>query len=215
MKKQLGLNLRVQCLDGQGGKISKIVIDPDSRQPTHLVVKRGRLHVREILVPVSLVAEATEESVFLNVTRETLVGLSDYEYTLRKGDYQKPLIVGYPRPRYMSFPASNHGFMVLRQRNVPERSVAVEKGMAILDIEGHKVGKVEGIIVDSRKRQGRYLLFQRMHGTVPQLIPSDLIDDVSEGNVRLRIDRDYMERLPVYTRRTARRWAREGEHSLR
>jgi sporulation protein YlmC with PRC-barrel domain len=208
MKKQLGLELGVQCLDGRGGKISKVVIDPDSHQPTHLVVKRGRLHVREILVPVSLVAEVTEETVFLNVTRETLVGLSDYEFTVRKGEFQKPLMVGYPRPHYMGFPASNKSFMVLKQRNVPERSVAVEKSMAILDIEGHKVGKVEGIIVDSRKRQGRYLLFQRMHGTVPQLIPSDLIDDVSEGNVRLRIDRDYMERLPVYTRRTARRWAR-------
>ncbi len=210
MKKQLGLELKVHCLDGRGGKISKVVIDPDNHQPTHLVVKRGRLHVREILVPVSLVAEVTEEAVFLNVTRETLVGFSDYEFTVRKGEYQKPLTVGYPRPHYMSFPASNSGFMVLRQRNVRERSVAVERDMAILDVEGHKVGKVEGIIVDSRKRQGRYLLFHRMHETIPQLIPADLIEDVSEGNVRLRIDRDYMERLPVYTRRTARRWARES-----
>ncbi len=211
MKKQLGLELGVQCLDGRGGKISKIVIDPDSQQPTHLVVKRGRLHIREILVPVSLIAEVTEEAVFLNLTRETLVGLSDYEFTVRKGEFQKPLIVGYPRPRYVGFPASNKGFMVLKQRNLPERSVAVEKGMAILDVEGHKVGKVEGIVVDSRKRQGRYLLFQRMHETVPQLIPADLIEDVSEGNVRLRIDRDYTERLPIYTRRTVRRWARESK----
>jgi len=212
MKKQLGLDLRVQCLDGQGGKISNVVIDPDSRQPTHLVVKRGRLHVREILVPVSLVAEVTEAAVFLNVTRETLVGLSDYEFTVRKGEFQKPLMVGYPRPHYMGFPASNKSFMVLRQRNVPERSVAVEKGMAILDVDGHKVGKVEGIIVDSKKRQGRYLLFQRTHETVPQLIPSDLIEDVSGEIVRLRIDGEYVERLPAYTRRTARRWARESNN---
>ncbi|MDD5468852.1 MAG: hypothetical protein PHS96_13705 [Anaerolineales bacterium] len=215
MKKQIGLGLKVHCLDGQGGKVSKIITDPESHQPTYLVVKRGRLHVREILVPVSLVAEVTEEAVFLNITRETLVGLSDYEYTVRKGKYQKPLIVGHPRPRYLHYPASSKGFMVLRQRNVPERSVAVEKGLVILDSEGRQVGKVEGVIVDSRKRQGRYVLFRRVHESTPRLIPSDLVDDVTPEAVRLRIGGEYVELLPVYTKRTAPRRAKEQEHPLR
>ncbi|HKZ83692.1 MAG TPA: hypothetical protein VJ793_08550 [Anaerolineae bacterium] len=207
-KKQLTLGAQVNCLDGKAGTLSRIITDPESRRPTYLVVKRGRLRSREIVVPVSLVAEVTPEAVTLDITRKALVDSPDYEVTVRKGRYQKPMPVpDLRRPVAIYTPPSNSGYMVLRQRNVPDRSVEVRQGMRIWDCGDREVGKVEGIVVSVQKRQGKYIVFRPKRASSPQLIPADLVEDVTSKGVRLRIDREYAGRLPIYSPRLAKKWA--------
>jgi hypothetical protein len=206
-KKQLTLGAPVNCLDGKAGTLSKIITDPDSRRPTYLVVKRGRPRSREIVVPVSLVVEVTPAAVELDITRKALADFPDYEVTVQKGKYQKPMPVPDPRrPITIYTPPTNSGYMVLRQRNVPEQSVEVKRGMAVRDCEGHQVGKVEGIIVGVSKRRGKYVVFRRTRSRSLRLIPAELVEDVSLEGVQLRVDCDFAEKLPDYTPRLARKW---------
>jgi|GEM_PF-1763033 len=196
-RKQLKLGMTVNCLDGRAGKISKIIADPESHRPTYLVVKRGRLRTTELVVPVSLVEAVVMESVQLSITLDALRDFPVYEYTVHRGKYEIPKLIGR-RPVAVYTPPANKGYMVLKQRAVPERSLAVEKGLVIRDSYGREVGKVAGLIVDGDERKGKYIVFRNPHSATEQLIPTELIDDVTADSVHLRIDRRYLDGLPTF-----------------
>jgi len=193
----------VHALDGEAGKITRIITDPESRQPIYLVVKIGRLRRRrEVVLPVSLVSSVSVETVNLDITREALAGFPDYEVVIVKGKYKRPEFFSYPSSIPLYYPPDNSGFMVLRQRSVPDQSIAVEKGMAVQDCTGRPVGKVEGVILDQGKRQGKYVVFRRDHFSPLQLISVDLVQDVSSAEVKLRIEAEFVEKLPEYSERS-------------
>jgi len=65
------VNAQVQCADGPYGRTDRVVINPATRQVTHLVVKDGRLG-SEYLVPIEQVIETTPALVRLGCTREEI-----------------------------------------------------------------------------------------------------------------------------------------------
>jgi sporulation protein YlmC with PRC-barrel domain len=198
-RKPLRLGMPVHTRDGVAGRISKVITDPESYQPTYLTVKIGRLRRRrEVVVPVALVSSVDAEIVTLNITREALADFPDYEVTIVKGEYKKPQYVMRGRSYPYFDPPENSGFMVLRQRSVPERSISVEKGMIVSDCAGQQSGKVEGVILDQEKRQGKYIIFRRDHFSHLQIIPADLVQDISSTTVKLRVDRKFINNLPEY-----------------
>lgn len=209
-RKQLKLGMTVNCLDGRAGKISKVIADPESHRPTHLVVKRGRLRTTEVVVPVSLVDAVDLESVQLAITLEALRDLPVYEYTVHKGRYEIPKLVGRP-PVTVYTPPTNKGYMVLKQRAVPERSLAIEKGLAIRDSYGREVGQVVGLIVDGNEQIGKYIVFRNPLSGSTQLITTELIEDVTADSIHLRIARQYLDGLPIFQPEYANKRLFEGE----
>jgi len=200
MEKQIELGARVRAEDGEVGTVEKIVVDPEEHEPGYLVVKRGRVRPRKIVVPVGLVTNASPEEVTLATTRQALESFPDYEVTVRKGEYRKPIPVGGPRPVGIYTPPTNAGYMVLRQRSVPEASVGVEQGMDVLDVAGLKVGQVHGLIADPESRQASHLVLRQPHPLMPRdrLVPADLVADVREGEVHLRITAEHVSGLGSY-----------------
>lgn len=62
----------IEATDGHFGRIEKFIIEPESGQITHLVLKKGHLWgKKEIMVPVSAVASVDYNSAYLNVDKET------------------------------------------------------------------------------------------------------------------------------------------------
>jgi hypothetical protein len=199
MERQIELGARVRAEDGAVGTVEKIVVDPEERKPGYLVVKRGRGRARQIVVPVSLVADVSGENVTLDTSRRALESFPDYEITVRKGEYQKPIPVAGPHPVAVYAPPTNRGYMVLRQRNVPEASVAVEKGMDVVDATGLGVGEVHGLVAKTGSRKASHLVLRQAHPleSPDRLIPVDLVASVEDGAVRLRITVDHVNGLAV------------------
>jgi hypothetical protein len=193
--KQLKLGMQVYCLDGKAGKVTKIITDPVDQQPTYLVVKLGRLRGRQVVVPVSMVRGITPESIELKLSRDALADFPDYEVTVRVGEYRKPMPIGYPRAIAVYTPESNRDALVLRQRNVPEGSLEVKKGMQVLDLCGDKVGVVEGILVSQEERKGKYIILRNAQTSLRQLIPAELVADVKADTIHLSIDGKYIPGL--------------------
>ena len=207
-KKPVRLGMPVHTLDGEVGRSSRIITDPESRQPIYLAVKIGGVRRRrEVVVPVSLVSSVSAETINLDITSEALANFPAYEFTYRKGRYEKPYPIGNLHYGGAYKPAANSAFLVLKQRSVPDQSVAVEKGMVIHDCTGQEVGKVEGLILDQEERQGKFIVFRRDHFSPLQLIPADLVQDASSTEVKLHIDLEFVEKLPEYSERTAQRWS--------
>lgn len=199
MNKLLKLGTKVRTRDSTAGRVSKIITDPKSHQPTYLVVKRGHLFPKQVVVPVSLVSDVTLEEVELDTTQEALAAFPDYEVTLPTGTYEKPFPAPRNRPAAIYTPPANKGFMVLRQRSIPEESVPVEKGMIVRDCEGYQVGKVEGLVLDAEQHQGKYIAMRREPPFSDlQVIPVELVADAQEGEIHLHITAKQAEGLAAY-----------------
>lgn len=195
-RKEMQLGTLVNAVDGRAGKISKVIIDPRNREPIYLVVKTGRLlRTREVTVPISLVSSVSAESVNLGLTREALAEYPDYEITVHQGHYEKPLPLGH-RLFDVYTPPSNSQYLKLRQRSVPEYAVAVEKGMLVRDCNHQEVGRIEGVVPDTERWRGKYLVFRRRGISRSQQVPVDLVAGASSEEVRLGVDWKFVENFP-------------------
>lgn len=199
MLQELKPGMKVHAGDGEAGKLSRIVTDPKTRQPSYLVVRRGRLRPREVLVPASLAERADDDGVWIAAGVADLDGFPDYEVTVRKGTYERPVPLGAPRVSMVKVPPENSGFLVLRQRNVPERSVTIEKGLPVLDRHGDQIGTVQGVVVDPEKREATFLTVTPARPASPTfVVPVLLIADAGPDHVRLDVEQEHLEGLPTW-----------------
>ncbi|MFU8771424.1 MAG: hypothetical protein ACNA8H_03280 [Anaerolineales bacterium] len=197
--KEVNLGMKVHCLDGEAGVVSRFITNPEKKRPSYLVVKRGRLVKREIVVPVSLILEIAQEKVKVNTTLEELENFPDFEVTVQQGSINRPMPLGSPKPNMVWHPATSSGYTAVRQHPFSDELVKVEKGLVIHDSEGLKVGKLEGIIMDRQKEKASFIILNPSKERAQRLVPVSLVDSASSDGVMLRIDRDYVVKLPVYS----------------
>lgn len=196
MIRRVELGYRVRARDGDAGAVERIVVDPAGREPEYIVVRSGRLRRERRVVPVSLVSGVDDGVVSLDVAREALDRFPLYEVTVTRGTYQKPVPVG--RPVIATYtPVTNEGYMALTHRSVPDSSVAVGRDMEVVDARGRRVGRVHGLVARGDDRQGTELVISTSDrpGSQCRIVPVDLVEDASEGRVRLRIAAEHVAGL--------------------
>src|SRR5436309_1374760 len=67
--------------DEKVGKVDRVVLDPRSKEVTHLVVRKGALFKTDKVLPVGMVASTDPDRVRLRPDAEALAGLPDFEET--------------------------------------------------------------------------------------------------------------------------------------
>jgi sporulation protein YlmC with PRC-barrel domain len=200
MIKQVKLGAQVWAQDENVGTVEQVVVDPAERKPGYLVIRRGRVRSRQIVVPVDLVSDVSPEQVTLEVSANVLEEFPDYESIEQKGTYARSAVVGFPRPVATHTPISNNGYMALRKRAVPEDNVGVERGMQVVDATGARVGRVHGLILDGNSRSASHIVLRQVErlSSVYRLVPVDLVADVQEDRLWLHISSDHVQGLAIY-----------------
>src|SRR5260370_26597694 len=85
------------CRDGRAGHISRLVVEPGSKRLTHIVVERGLLLHRGVVVPISLISSAIGDTVQLDIDSGVLDGLPlDTEIDFAVPDVAWSAEHGYP-----------------------------------------------------------------------------------------------------------------------
>src|SRR5262245_38493968 len=79
--RELPIDAKVVCTDGEFGRLTDVVVDPVWRRVTHLVVREDALPARELLVPAARVAESSREVVRLGCTRDEVAGFQEFTQT--------------------------------------------------------------------------------------------------------------------------------------
>lgn len=64
--------------DGEVGRLKYVVVDPDAAVVTHLVVERGRLLHREMVVPAGWVEHADGQGIRLQAKLDELEALPEF-----------------------------------------------------------------------------------------------------------------------------------------
>ncbi len=213
----------VNTADGQDvGRIDRVVLNPNTRRITHIVVRQGFLFTEDKLIPIGQIASADEQRVTLKVTADRLGELEPFEET-----HYAPLSdderartgyteAAYALPLYYYPPAAMAGLVyptgifdpvpetegkeVGVERNTPAGTVALQEGARVLNVMDEDVGSVERVISDERTRRITHLvLAQGVFFKQRKLIPMGWVQIIREDTVRLNVSTSMIDNLPEYT----------------
>lgn len=207
---------KVYSADGERvGTVNGVVLEPDTKEVTNLLVQKGFLFKEDRVVPVSLVGPATEERVTLRQDADDLDELPLFEEADYVGADLGTVLgarsVGWTRPLYW-YPGigawwsaggvaayAKPPFVGETEKNIPEGTVALKVGANVIGSDGEQVGTVEQVFTETLEDRATHLLISE--GLVlkdKKLIPTRWVNHVLESEVHLSVGSTFVERLPDY-----------------
>jgi uncharacterized protein YrrD len=196
------------------GRLERVVVDPQSKNVTDIVIKKGLLFTKDKVVPADRVETATEDRVMLKKGAEAPEELPDFEEKhylpvddpdtfFKEREYARPTIWYYPLPGvgwWRTYPAhSKPAFVSRTERNIPEGTVPVEEGAQVVSSDGHHVGDVERVYTEPEEQRVTHLLLSKgLFSKEKKLLPTAWVDDIFEKQIRLTVDAALIEGLPPY-----------------
>jgi sporulation protein YlmC with PRC-barrel domain len=188
---EFAMGATASCLDGPGGKVSRMIIDPATETVTHLVIQpKHRLGVGR-LVPLDLV-DTTAGDIRLSCTVEEFGGLEPAQETELIDDVTASLGTGGLNPAM--------GIMspvqTMVQDVVPLGEADVDRGDPVYALDG-EIGRVQGLMVDPDDHRVTHVLLEEGHlwGRKKVSIPASAVTGVASG-IRLSLTKKQVEDLP-------------------
>jgi sporulation protein YlmC with PRC-barrel domain len=185
---EFAMGATASCVDGPGGKVSRVIIDPATETVTHLVIEpKHRLGVGR-LVPLDLV-DTTGGGLSLRCTVEEFGNLEPAEEAELAEDVTGGLALNAPMGATSPVP-------VILQDVVPLGETDVERGEPVHAVDG-EIGRVEGLLVDPDNHRVTHVLLQEGHlwGRKKVSIPVSAVTGVENG-IQLSLTRKQVEDLP-------------------
>jgi uncharacterized protein YrrD len=208
-------NASVSTAEGREiGHIDRVVIDPITKKVTHVVVRKGLLFADERVVPIGLVAEATEDCITLREDAGDLHDLPKFEESHyvrlpeEEGGRSSPASGMYVNSPYTSSPIggsypdlgqSGPQYVPRVEQNIPEGTVALREGARVIADDGQMVGHVEEVLADADSEEATHFLISKGLLTKERkLIPTLWVREIEENEIYLIAPADVLEKLHSY-----------------
>ncbi len=178
-------NASVSTADGEGvGHIDRVVIAPATKRVTHVVVRKGLLFADDRVVPIGLVAEATDDHINLREGAGDLHDLPIFEESV------------YVRMTYPDPGPSGPQYAQRVEQNIPEGTVALREGAKVIAEDGKLVGRVEGILTNAETDQATYILIsQGFLQKERKLVPAFWAREIEENEIYLAAPANVLETI--------------------
>jgi sporulation protein YlmC with PRC-barrel domain len=183
---EFAMGATASCVDGPGGKVSRVIIDPATETVTHLVIEpKYRLGVGR-LCPLDLV-DTTAGDIRLRCTVEEFGRLEPAQETELIDD----VTVGLNAPMGVISPVQT-----ILQDVVPLGEADVDRGDPVHALDG-EIGRVQGLLVDPDNHRVTHVLLQEGHlwGRKKVSIPVSAVTGVDNG-IQLSLTKRQVEDLP-------------------
>lgn len=194
------------------GSVSRVVLNPQTKEVTHVVVQKGFFFTEDKLLPLSLIASATGERVTLRPDAGDLHSLPLFEETRYIPlDAAEARAVAYPpdlaMPLYSYMPLGigwseyvpPAPFRAETEQNIPSNTVAVKEGARVITSDDRHVGDVERVFTDSAlDRMTYFVISQGLILKEKKAVPSSWIRSVTEDEVHLNVGATVFEGLPEF-----------------
>ena len=193
------LNVDVHCIDGLGGRVIKIILNPVTSVITHLVVAGRRAPSIEYLVPFKVVKRTTPGSVLLGCTRADLTKM---EYLFRTryfgadaSDTDELLdeALRWPNQVY-----SRRGVIAVRTAGISRQDLEIRHGAQVKASNG-KVGVIGGFLVEPSNGCVTHILLRKGHlwGNKQVTVSISEIERFEDAIVYLKLAKKAVAELPV------------------
>lgn len=223
---RLDLGTEVRCSDAELGELADIVIDPTTRQVTHLVVEPTHQYFTPRLVPIELVRSTEDVPIVLDCPLADVGELEHAEEIayLRLGEFpvddprydvQVTEMLALPYYEGLDMPSAGvttYGQGVdVRYQRVPKGEVEIRRKSPVHSSDGHRLGHVDGLVVEDGEVAHVVLEHGHLWGKREIAVPIGAVDRVDEDGVTLSISKEDVEHLdPVRLRRWQHGTTRHG-----
>ena len=193
----LTISAKIYTTDGECGRLTNWVLDPESKTVTHLVMAGQDIRHTEHLVPIELVLEATPQEVLLRGNCQVVHALPEFIET----EYKRKMIPyydGFYEPfRNQPAPIPVMVTVPVKHRLVPPGELAVDRRAHVQATDG-QVGRVDEFVVDASNGDVTQLLLRQGHLWAQQdvAIPAEQIARIAGDTVYLSLDKQQVEDLP-------------------
>ena len=211
---RLDLGSPIRCADDAFGELADVVIDPQTRRVTHLVVQPHHRDEQARLVPVerAQAGETSDATISLDCTvaqmnEFELVRESAYvrlgEVPVEDPDWD----VGIDEPLVLPSPTGMGDFgtggvdfdphVMLSYDRIPMGEVEIRRASSVTSADGHHLGHVDGFVLDS-EQQIAHLVLEHGHlwGRREVVIPVSAVARVDTDAVVLTLSKDEVGTLP-------------------
>jgi sporulation protein YlmC with PRC-barrel domain len=192
----IAANASVYCLDGYFGRSTYIILNPITKQVTHLVVQEDVITFPERLVHIDLVAKATSDRIDLICTRSELRYMEHFHRT----EFLPSEVPDHRLDTHLMWPylTANVEGQSVETESVPPGELAVRRHARVEARDG-LVGQVDEYLVDAQGERITHLVIKTGHLWERRRvdIPVSEIDHIEENVVYLRLDKQEVERLPI------------------
>jgi uncharacterized protein YrrD len=208
------------------GEVDRVVMDPRTREVTHIVVRKGLFFPVDKVIPIELAASGDEEKVQLNVNVKDIDVFNDFRETefialdedeLMRDEttdytpgyalplYWYPSISGAP---YFGMPQMGPplippdgapAYKQVTEENIPDHTVALKEGAKVITADGQHVGNLKQVQMRGQDTQATHFVIEKgLLFTHSKLIPTTWITEATEDEVHLSVRASLIERLPEY-----------------
>jgi osmotically-inducible protein OsmY/sporulation protein YlmC with PRC-barrel domain len=204
--------------DGEAGRLKFLVIDSEEEEITGLVVERGQLLRKDIVVPASWVERADEQAVVLDASVPELETLPEYrEVEYRAPDPSARPIAGHPPAEtriwlgpYPGLQVPVHSGSYLTERpwvlysgrlGIGDDEVLVRRGQPIYDNSGRRVATLDHVLADDETHRIQRLVIHRGHWLQrgeDLIVPADAVSYITDQDIHLTLSREDLDQLPRY-----------------
>lgn len=203
---EFSIGTDASCSDGPCGKLTRLIVDPETQAVTHLVIEPKHRGNRGRLVPIDLVDDTADE-IKIRSTRTEFDKLDPAEeMDLLPGDggydqvYNPALgtlggSARFPGLAMASF-RPNDRPTAATQDSIPMGEVDVRRGEPVFATDG-EIGKIRGLVIDPGSHHVTHVLLEEGHlwGRKEVAIPIGSITRVDDV-IRLTIDKQQVQDLP-------------------
>ena len=210
------MGAKASCVDGPGGEVTRLIIDPATETVTHLVIEPKHRMGTGRLVPLDLVDGGGASEVRLSCTKAEFENLEPAEETkfiprtTSFGSYGAGDVLSWPYYGAAGIGdldgiggaggmGTEDGSPVPRTvtyDTVPVGEVGVRRGQPVLATDG-AIGHVQGLVVRPDTGHVTHVLLQEGHlwGKKEVAIPISAVDTTVDGT-QLKIAKQDVENLP-------------------
>jgi len=199
------------------GSIERVVLDPQTKEVSHVVVEKGFLFPEEKVVPIDLLRPVAGNGLILrqgSYTFDDLPNFIEQEYVpagvetastvestakeIQPVYWYPPVGIGWWQGiAYRS--AADSEFKRVTEINIPEGTVALKEGAKVLSSDDEHVGNVEMVLTEPEADRASHLVVSRglLHKT-QKLLPTSWISTILEDTILLFVPASLVESLPDY-----------------
>lgn len=163
---ELRVGARVRGTTGDLGKVDALIIDPITREITHLVLECSPVEPR-VLVPTDTVTDADPGTVAVAISHDGLSALDRFDepaYNIPDAELPLEGLVLDPGSYFLEpFATPLDGFAIADHERIPRGEIAIRRGAEVVSIEGQRVGHVDEFLVDPADGQITHLVLRQSH----------------------------------------------------
>lgn len=203
--------LPVDTTDGRFGEVADVVIDPITRDITHLVVEPHHRHYQARLVPIELV-DISDEAASVRLDTQHVRALqpvadSEFVHLGEQVDLGDEWDVGVEHVVAMPYTGGPLGAgawddsyslpdgVTVDFDRIPKGECEIRRDSRVVSADDHEVGVVDGFLADEAHIEGVIVQTGRPGFRHVVVIPIGSVTRVSNDRVTIALDRDAFRRL--------------------